>query len=109
MVTSDQKHFFQDLYASIEKNLSEDQLKKFANLGTDLERFRFVHELGGVDQFEALRSQANGKCPKEALELKKQGNVAFQAQNYQKALETYTDSQLMTPTTNGARQYHIVQ
>lgn len=99
MVT-DQKHFFHDLYASIEKNCSDEQLKTFANLGTDFERFQFVHDLGGAAQFDELRRKSNDKCPNEAVKLKKQGNSAFQAQNYAVALEKYTESQLLTPTTN---------
>lgn len=102
MVTTDQKHFFHELYASIEKKCSEEQLKKFAILGTDEERFKFVDNLVGVNhQFDALRFNSNGKCSKDALELKKEGNSAFQVKDYTTALEKYTKSQLVTPTENG--------
>lgn len=105
VVNTDQKHFCKDLYSSIEKNCSDEQLKKFANLATDGERFQFVHELDGVDQCNAaaaaLRSAANGKSTVDALQLKKQGNALFQAQNYAAALAKYTESQLVTPTDNG--------
>lgn len=107
MVVTDQKHFLKEIYKSIEKNFSGEQLKTFSNLGTDEERFKFVHELGGLNRFDALRSQSDGKCPKEALQLKKQGNTAFQAQNYKDALEKYTESQLVTPTTNGENYLRI--
>lgn len=101
MVINDQKQFFKDLYESIETNCSEDQLKNFANLGTDEERFKFVHNLSGVERFDTLRDRPNGKCLSEAIELKKQGNAAFQTQNYVVALEKYTQSQLVTPTEIG--------
>lgn len=103
MVIVNQKHFFKDLYESIEKNCSAEQLKNFANLGSDESRFSFIQNLDGVNKFNELKcnDEAVRKCAANALQLKKEGNTAFQAQNYAVALQKYTESQLVTPTNNG--------
>lgn len=103
----DQKQFFKDLYASIEKNCSAERLNRFASLATDVERFQFIHDLSGIEKFAGLRSQTTGKNADEALLLKKQGNEKFQRQDYASALDLYTASQLLTPTENGNLKINV--
>lgn len=109
---TDQKQFFRDLYASIEDNCSDQQLQSFGALASDEARFRFVHDLQGIEKFAALsrhESAADGKSTVDALELKRQGNVAFQAQQYEEAARLYGRSQLLTPPAeNGGADVAIV-
>lgn len=113
MGIGDQKQFFHDLYASIEKNCSAEQLQAFTQLNTDEQRFGFVHGLQGVDKFTDLRRHdegaAGGKNATAALDLKKQGNAAFQAQQFDEAIRLYGRSQLLTPPAdNGGADVSIV-
>lgn len=104
----DQKLFFKDLYVSIEHSCSAEQLKNFANLDSDEARFKFVHGLNGVRAFDELKcsaDQSKMKNPIVALELKKRGNLAFQAQNWPVALNFYNKSQLVIPAENGIYFY----
>lgn len=111
-IVTDQKQFFRDLYASIEENCTDQQLQLFGALDSDAERFRFVHDLQGIDKFGALSRQATGTAGKssaDALELKRQGNEAFQAQHYEEAVRLYGRSQLLTPPAeNGGSDVSIV-
>lgn len=104
----DEKQFFRDLYASIEANCSAEQLQQFGQLVDDESRFRYLHDLQGIDKFAELRrhddasesaAEAHGKNRDEALELKRAGNVAFQEQRYEEAARLYGRGQLLMPAT----------
>lgn len=118
MSIADQKQFFHALYASIESACSAEQLDAFTALTTDQARFGFLHGLQGIDKFAELRRHSStdaggggggGKSTAAGLELKQQGNVAFQAQNYEEAVRLYSRSLAVTPAdVNGGADVAIV-
>lgn len=81
-------------------------MKNFANLDSDENRFKFVHNLDGVRIFNELKcTSEKSKNAVLALELKKRGNLAFQAKHWTAALELYNKCQLITPPENGMIWY----
>lgn len=88
--------FIQELFQDLQSTLTAEQIKNFANLENDRDRFKFVSQIDNVKKFEVLR---NGiiKNATLALDFKQKGNDAFKQQNWNIAVDYYNKGLLLLP------------
>lgn len=91
--------FIQELFQDLQSALTAEQIKNFANLENDRDRFKFVSQIENVKKFEVLR---NGiiKNATLALDFKQKGNIAFKQQNWNVAVDFYNKGLLLLPGDN---------
>lgn len=98
--------FFKDFYTDILKQCSAAEIESFGRLKRDEDRFQFVAEMQSVkgEKFDSAKMLCkNGEA---AIDLKKQGNAAFQGNNWALALDTYNEALMVTPTENGEKIFY---
>lgn len=93
--------FFKDFYTNILKQCDVNEIKTFDSAETDYDRFKFVAELKCIKDKPIQLDNVLCKNIKIALQLKTQGNAAFQLNNWALALDTYNEALSMTPFENG--------
>lgn len=88
--------FIQELFQDLQSTLTSEQIKNFANLENDRDRFKFVSQIDNVKKFEVLR---NGiiKNAALALDFKQKGNDAFKQENWNLAVDYYNKGLLLLP------------
>lgn len=96
--------FIKDLFRNVQNSLNEEQVKCFADLGTEEARYKFVSQIKCVKDFEVTRTPSI-KDLKLALDFKQKGNKAFEAKNWIAAVENYNKSLLILPNENGEFSY----
>lgn len=94
------KDFFKAHCQNVRNQLSENKFIEFSNLKNNSERINFVHNLENATNLNLKRENC-GKFIEKALESKKKGNIAFQAQRWTEALIYYNQSYFATPNENG--------
>lgn len=91
--------FIQELFQDLQSSLTAEQIKNFANLGSDRDRFKFVSQIDNVKKFQVLHN-AVIKNNALALDFKQKGNVAFKQQNWNVAVDFYNKGLLLLPGDN---------
>lgn len=91
------KGFIKDVFLNAQNSCSVDDMKHFANLDNDIDRFRFASEIDCIKNYEIKRTQSSMKSARVSQNFKQKGNVAFQQKKWPIALELYNKSLIMTP------------
>lgn len=92
--------FFRGVYLNILNGCAPDELQRFNNLRDDESRVIFMMNLKAMKELKFTRAH-DERSEAAALQLKKNGNTAFLAKNWQLALDWYNKCVLQTPTGNG--------
>lgn len=93
--------FFKDFYTDILRQCTAKEIESFGHLKCDEDRFKFVAEMQSIKGKKFDLAKILCKNGNAAIDLKKQGNAAFQANNWALALDTYNEALMVTPTENG--------
>lgn len=88
--------FIQELFRDLQSTLTAEQIKNFANLENDRDRFKFVSQIDNVKRFEVVRTGVI-KNWTLALDFKQKGNVAFKQQSWNVAVDFYNKGLLLLP------------
>jgi hypothetical protein len=96
--------FLKHHHSNLRNSISDEQLHRLSTLETDESRFSFVYKLPVVHEYE-VKASISGKSKTEALQLKEEGNKAFQNGNYQSAMQSYETSILKTPWDKGRNEF----
>lgn len=92
--------FFRGLYLNILNSCPPDEVQRFERLRDDESRIIFMMNRQTYKDLTFTRV-ADARTETNALQMKKSGNGAFLAKNWQLALDFYNKCVLNTPTGNG--------
>lgn len=101
------KGFLKGLFQKLQSNLNAEQVKNFANLDNDEERFKFVVKDANLKEFTVSRN-ASIKNLKLSLDFKQKGNSEFQRQNWKSALDFYNKGLLLLPAEHGEHALYSI-
>ncbi|GAB0087382.1 SET domain-containing protein [Sergentomyia squamirostris] len=93
---SENHDFFKSFCNNVRNSISAEDFEVFSKLSTDRDRCEFVNNLPTVKLIRIERGVVV-KSAEKAIELKKEGNNAFQAKEWKKSLAFYNQSYFMTP------------
>uniref|UniRef100_A0A146LER3 Protein-lysine N-methyltransferase SMYD4 n=1 Tax=Lygus hesperus TaxID=30085 RepID=A0A146LER3_LYGHE len=101
-----QTGFFKEQYHKFRKSFTDKDLKCFAGLKTDVERWKFVKER---NRLEFPSKSKYSKNLEEALSLKEKGNKCFQGNQNANALSFYSQSLVMYPPDGDRIEFSIIR
>lgn len=99
--------FFRGLYLNTLNICTPSELLEFDGLSDDESRVIFIMKLQAYKDLKYTRV-LDERNEINALQMKKLGNKAFLAKNWQLALEFYNNCVLQTPTGNGNELLFII-
>lgn len=91
--------YFKKQHIEFYQKISENDINTFKSLLNDCDRFEFVYNIPSVHSYEILKTSGN-KSTEIGLQLKDDGNNAFQSGHYEAALHLYSRSILKLPQQN---------
>ncbi|BES93949.1 set and mynd domain-containing protein [Nesidiocoris tenuis] len=95
------------MYNKFRKSVSDQDLKYFSSLKSDVERWKFVENRNQLDF--PFRSSEKQKNLEEALNLKNKGNQCFQGGNNSDALRLYTESLMVFPSDGDQIELAVIR
>lgn len=93
--------FIREIFMNVCNSCGADQIKSFAELSNDEERFRFLSSMKGRQVFEVTRNTDSMKNSALALAYKQKGNEKFQSKQWMAAADFYNKSILILPSEHG--------
>lgn len=88
--------YFKKQHIEFCKGISDNDINTFGSLLNDHDRFEFVYNIPSVHSYEIAKINGN-KNTEVGLQLKEDGNNAFQSNQYEAALRYYSRSILKLP------------
>lgn len=93
--------FIREIFMNVCNSCNAEQIKSFAELDKDEERFRFLSSIKSRQAFKLTRNTDSTKNYALALGLKQKGNEKFQSKQWMAAADFYNQSILVLPSENG--------
>lgn len=93
--------FIREIFMNVCNNCDAEQIKSFADLRDDEERYRFMATLECRQAFKVTRNETSLKNYALALTFKQKGNEKFQMKQWIAAVDFYNKSLLIIPSEYG--------
>lgn len=93
--------FIREMFMNVCNSCDADQIKTFAGLSNDAERFRFLSSMKSREVFKVTRNTDSMKNYALALAFKQTGNEKFQSKQWMAAADSYNKSLLILPSEHG--------